>query len=71
VEAVTGSTEALGEVTVKLKLGEVIATGNGVSPDVIEASARAYLDAANKLAAGQARRQPTSIEEVQRRGPDK
>lgn len=70
VEAVTGSTEALGEVTVKLKLGEMIATGNGVSPDVIEASARAYLDAANKLAAGQARRQPTPIEEVQRRGPD-
>ncbi len=71
VEAVTGTTEALGEVTVKLKLGEMIATGNGISPDIIEASARAYLDAANKLAAGQARRQPTPIEEVQRRGPDK
>jgi len=68
VESVTGSTEALGEVTVKLKLGEVIATGHGISPDIIEASARAYLDAANKLAAGQAARQPRSLEEIQRQG---
>jgi len=68
VESVTGSTEALGEVSVKLKLGEVQATGTGVSPDIIEASARAYLDAANKLAAGQAARQPKSLEEVQRSG---
>lgn len=68
VESVTGSTEALGEVTVKLKLGEVQATGLGISPDIIEASARAYLDAANKLAAGQAARQPKSLEEVHRSG---
>lgn len=68
VESVTGSTEALGEVTVKLKLGEVMATGHGISPDIIEASARAYLDAANKLAAGQSARHPKSLEEVQRSG---
>ncbi len=68
VESVTGSTEALGEVTVKLKLGEVMATGHGISPDIIEASARAYLDAANKLAAGQSARHPRSLEEVQRSG---
>lgn len=68
VESVTGSTEALGEVTVKLKLGEVMATGHGISPDIIEASARAYLDAANKLAAGQAARQPRSLEEIHRQG---
>jgi 2-isopropylmalate synthase len=68
VESVTGSTEALGEVTVRLKLGEVMATGHGISPDIIEASARAYLDAANKLAAGQAARHPRSLEEVQRSG---
>lgn len=66
VESVTGSTESLGEVSVKLRLGEVQATGHGISPDIIEASARAYLDAANKLVAGQAARQPPSLEQVQR-----
>jgi 2-isopropylmalate synthase len=66
VESVTGSTESLGEVSVKLRLGEVQATGHGISPDIIEASARAYLDAANKLVAGQAARQPPTLEQVQR-----
>ncbi len=56
VEAVTGSTEALGEVLVKLKLADVMASGHGISPDVLEASALAYLDACNKLAAGQVAR---------------
>jgi 2-isopropylmalate synthase len=68
VEAVTSSTEALGEVTVRLKLGEVQATGSGISPDVIEASARAYLDAANKLASGQSAKHPVSLEEVHSKG---
>lgn len=66
VESVTGSTEALGEVTVKLRLGEAQATGNGISPDIIEASARAYLDAANKLASGQAARSPEPTSPVVR-----
>jgi 2-isopropylmalate synthase len=68
VESVTGSTEALGEVTVKLRLGEVMATGHGISPDIIEASARAYLDAANKLVAGQAAKHPPTLDEVQTQG---
>ncbi|PZA08248.1 MULTISPECIES: 2-isopropylmalate synthase [unclassified Meiothermus] len=71
VEAVTGTTEALGEVTVKLKLGEVMATGHGISPDIIEASARAYLDAANKLVAGQAAKHPPSLDEVQTKGVER
>ncbi len=66
VEAVTGSTEALGQVTVRLRLGERQATGYGVSPDIVEASARAFLDAAGKLASGLATRHPPSLEEVQR-----
>ena len=66
VEAITGSTEALGQVTVRLRLGELQAVGVGVSPDIIEASALAFLDAAGKLASGRATRHPPSIEEVQR-----
>lgn len=54
VESVTGSTEALGEVVVRLRLGGTMAHGRGISPDIIEASARAYLDAASKLISGQA-----------------
>ncbi|ADH64012.1 2-isopropylmalate synthase [Allomeiothermus silvanus DSM 9946] len=68
VESVTGSTEALGEVTVKLRLGEVLTTGHGVSPDIIEASARAYLDAVNRFVAGQASKHPPSLDEVQAKG---
>ncbi|MCX6345770.1 MAG: 2-isopropylmalate synthase [Armatimonadetes bacterium] len=50
VKAVTGGTDALGEVTVKLegRNGEIY-TGRGASLDIIEASAKAYLNAVNKL----------------------
>ena len=50
VKAVTGGTDALGEVTVKLAAsnGEVY-TGRGASLDIVEASAKAYLNAVNKL----------------------
>ena len=52
INAVTAGKDALGEVVVKLRKadnGEVY-TGRGVSTDVIEASAKAYINAANKIA---------------------
>ena len=49
VSAVTGGTDALAEVTVRLSRGEQIFTGRNASLDVIEASAKAYLQALNKL----------------------
>lgn len=49
VSAVTGGTDALAEVTVRLGRGEQVFTGRNASLDVIEASARAYLQAMNKL----------------------
>ncbi len=52
IEATTGGTEALGEVMVRLRQGSVVVTGRGIAPDVVESSARAYLDALNKLVAG-------------------
>jgi len=45
VSAVTGGRDALGEVTVMLELGGLLATGQGVSTDILEASGRAYLRA--------------------------
>jgi len=50
VKSVTGGTDALGEVTVKLeaKNGEIY-TGRGASLDIVEASAKAYINAVNKL----------------------
>jgi len=49
VSAVTGGTDALAEVTVRLGRGEQIFTGRSADLDVIEASAKAYLQALNKL----------------------
>ena len=49
VSGVTGGTDALAEVTVRLGRGEQVFTGRNASLDVIEASARAYLQAMNKL----------------------
>ncbi len=49
VAAVTGGVDALGEVTVTIEVedGERF-TGRGVSTDIVEASARAYVDALNR-----------------------
>jgi hypothetical protein len=40
--------DALGEAMVRVQIGETIYSGIGTSPDVIEASARAYLNAYNR-----------------------
>ena len=50
IRAVTSGTEALGEVTVNLLQDGRKIMGRGASTDVIEASARAYIDGLNKLA---------------------
>jgi 2-isopropylmalate synthase len=49
VSAVTGGTDAFAEVTVRLSNDRNVFTGRGISLDVIEASAKAYLQALNKL----------------------
>ena len=49
IRAVTSGTEAMGEVMVHLDQGGRIGTGRGVSTDIIEASARAIVDALNRL----------------------
>ncbi len=49
LRAVSQGKDALGEVTVKVDFGNgETLTGKGASTDVIEASARAYLNAVNR-----------------------
>ena len=48
VSAVTGGTDALGDVVVQLDVDGRRVTGRGVATDVVEASARAYLSAVNR-----------------------
>lgn len=50
VKAITGGTDAQGEVTVRLEKSGRTAIGHGADTDIIVASARAYLNALNKLA---------------------
>ena len=49
IRAVTSGTEALGEVSVQLEVGGQKIIGRGASTDVIEASAKAYVDGLNRL----------------------
>ncbi|MBZ4688624.1 MAG: 2-isopropylmalate synthase [Clostridia bacterium] len=49
LNAVTGGKDAIGEVIVKIEYNDKIYTGRGISTDVIEASAKAYVSAINKL----------------------
>jgi 2-isopropylmalate synthase len=49
VSAVTGGGDALGDVVVQLAANGMKVSGRGVATDVVEASARAYLNAVNKL----------------------
>jgi len=60
IRSVTSGTEALGEATVQLDDGVHRAIGRGASTDIVEASARAYVDGLNRLAAMGRQRKPAS-----------
>ena len=45
----SGTTESQGEVTMRLQKGGRIVNGVGADPDIVVASAKAYLSALNKL----------------------
>ncbi len=50
VNAITGGTDAQGEVTVRLEEKGITAVGRAADADIIVASARAYINALNRLA---------------------
>jgi len=49
ISALTGGTDAQGEVTVRLRENGLIALGKGADPDIITASAKAYINGLNRL----------------------
>jgi len=49
LEAVTSGKDALGQVSLRLKVKDSIISGRGSSTDIIEAAVKAYIDAVNKL----------------------
>ncbi len=62
VNAITsGSTESQGEVTVRLQRSGRIVNGVGADPDIVVASAKAYLSALNKLASNVERVSPQGL----------
>ncbi|MFN2641770.1 MAG: 2-isopropylmalate synthase [Actinomycetota bacterium] len=50
IAAVTGGAEALGDVSVQLEIDGERYTGRGLATDIVEASARAFLNALNRAA---------------------
>jgi 2-isopropylmalate synthase len=58
VNAITSGTDAQGEVTVRLSRDGRVMDGQGADTDIIVASAKAYLNALNKLHAGAERLNP-------------
>jgi len=61
VSAVTEGGDALGEVTVMLRAAGRLASGQGVSTDILEASARAYVRALSNALEGAAMREAEAI----------
>jgi 2-isopropylmalate synthase len=55
IRAVTGGKEALGEATVRITEDGRIFVGRGISTDIIEASAKAFVDAINRMVAARAK----------------
>ena len=49
LRAITGGKDAVGDVTVRIKVKNEVITGRGSSTDIIEASAKAYLNAINRI----------------------
>ncbi len=58
VNNITSGTDAQGEVTVRLEKAGRLVYGNGSDPDIVIASAYAYLDAINKLVSTGTREHP-------------
>ena len=58
VNNITSGTDAQGEVTVRLSKGGRVVNGQGADTDIVVASAKAYLNALNRLDAGVQRAHP-------------
>ncbi len=61
IRAVTSGKEALGEATVRITEDGRTFIGRGISTDIIEASAKAYIDAINRMVSAQDKGQPPKV----------
>jgi len=61
IRAITAGAEALGEAMVRIRENGRTFVGRGVSTDIIEASAKAYVDAVNHLVAAQGTAEPAKV----------
>ena len=64
VNNITSGTDSQGEVTVRLEKGGRIVNGHGADTDIVIASAKAYLNALNKLVVPVARTHPQAEETI-------
>jgi 2-isopropylmalate synthase len=64
VSSVTSGGDALGDVVIQIESDGLKASGRGVATDVVEASARAYLSAVNKIVRLRERPDPREVEDV-------
>lgn len=55
IKSITSDKGALGEATVKIKMNDSISIGRGMSVDIIEASAKAYINALNKVCSSESK----------------
>ena len=60
VKAITGGLDAQGDVTIQIEVDGTVYIGRGVDTDIVAASAKAYLNALNKVV--MARKQSAEIE---------
>nr|VFK19859.1 MAG: 2-isopropylmalate synthase [Candidatus Kentron sp. LFY] len=58
VNSLTGGTDSQGEVTVRLSRGDRVVNGQGSDTDIVTASAKAYINALNKLQSFEERTHP-------------
>ena len=60
VDAVTGGIDALGDVTIRIERDGSVYVGRGSDTDIIVASAKAYMNALNRLLASEGIKTPTA-----------
>ena len=68
VHAITAGTDAQGEVTVRLEDNDISSQAKGSDPDIIVESAKAYINALNRLIFKKTKSAPDKISEIQAKG---
>ena len=62
VNNITSGTDSQGEVTVRLEKGGRIVNGQGSDTDIVIASAKAYINAINRMASADQRAHPQNAD---------